>query len=114
MPRKKEHILDYLDFVALKILEALKDEVKTFTELDEQTPLSTPNFDKRLDELIKLGLIKETLKLTERGRSKKVYSLTPTGRRILELLEEIEKVYKEGVSLEEKEERLLEEHLGKE
>ncbi len=29
--------------------------------------------------------------------------LTPTGKRILELLEEIERVYKEGVSLEEQE-----------
>ncbi len=40
--------------------------------------------------------------------------LTPTGKRILELLEEIERVYKEGVSLEEKELKWVEEQFRKE
>ena len=40
-----------------------------------------------------------------------VYILTPTGKKILELLEEIERVYKEGVSEEEKFEKVAEEYL---
>ena len=113
MPRKKEHLLDYLDFAALKILQTLKDGVKTFSELDEASPLSTPNFDRRLNELINLGLVKEVFKLTERGRAKKMYSLTSMGKHILELLEEIEEVYREGFSLKERELRWVEKQLDK-
>ncbi|AIY90034.1 hypothetical protein GACE_0989 [Geoglobus acetivorans] len=40
-----------------------------------------------------------------------MYSLTETGKRILELLEEIERVYKSGVSEDEKFEREAEELL---
>lgn len=107
MPRRKEHLLDYLDLVSLRILQSLREGIKTFSELDDASPLSTPNFDRRLNELINLGLVKETFIMTEKKRAKKMYSLTPTGKRILELLEEIERVYKEGASLEEKEERQL-------
>lgn len=113
MPRKKEHILDHLDLVSFRILQELREGFKTFSELDEIVPISTPNFDKRLQELLNLGLIKETLITTEKGRGKKVYVITPTGKRILELLEEIERVYKEGVSLEEKELKWAEDELKK-
>ncbi len=61
--------------------------------------------------MISNGLVKETLVEVRKGRSKKVYVLTPTGKRILELLEEIERVYKEGVSLEEKEMRWVEKQM---
>ncbi len=93
MPRKKEHILDFLDFASLKILQALKESDLSFTKLNERAPLTTPNFNNRLTELIKLGLITEVLIESEKGRKKKVYSLTDKGRKILELLEEIERVY---------------------
>ncbi|MBE8540252.1 hypothetical protein [Geoglobus acetivorans] len=43
--------------------------------------------------------------------NRKGYILTPTGKRILELLEGIERVYKEGVSEEKKFEREAEEFL---
>ncbi|WP_456468142.1 winged helix-turn-helix domain-containing protein [Archaeoglobus sp.] len=111
MPRRKEHLLDYLDLVSLRILQSLREGIKTFSELDDASPLSTPNFDRRLNELINLGLVKETFIMTEKKRAKKMYSLTPTGKRILELLEEIERVYKEGVSLREKELKWAEEEL---
>jgi DNA-binding HxlR family transcriptional regulator len=97
MPRKKEHILDYIDFATFKILRALGSGDKTFTELNKITPLSTPNFNKRLGELLEVSLIKEVLGSPKNSsRKRKVYTLTDTGRRILELLEEIERVYKEG------------------
>jgi len=95
MPKKKEHILDFLDFAALKMLQALKENKLSFTKLNELTPLSTPNFNKRLTELIKLGLITEVLVELENGRKKKVYSLTNKGRKILELLEEIERIFRD-------------------
>jgi len=63
---------------------------------------------RRTDELLKLGLIKVEYNPKER---RPFYSLTPTGRKILELLEEIAKVYEEKVSLEEKELKWIEESL---
>jgi len=70
------------------------------------------NFNDRLDWFIKNGIIDEALAKTRKGRSRKVHVLTPTGKRILELLEEIERVYSEGVSEEEKFEKEAEEYLS--
>lgn len=111
MPRKRTDLLDFLDSVSYKILRKLKDGEKTFTELYEVSGLSKRNFDRRLGELIHLGIIIEVFSQTETGRKKKKYALTPIGKRILELLEEIERVYKEGVSEEERFEKEAEEFL---
>ena len=111
--REKQHLFDYLDLPSYQILSALRSGTKTFTELASACSLSKSNFNERLEWLIVHGLVRETLVAVRKGRSKKVYTLTPTGKRILELLEEIERVYKEGVSLEEKEENWLIEQLKK-
>lgn len=95
MPKKKEHILDFLDFAAFKILQALREKNMSFTRLNECTPLSTPNFNNRLTTMIRLGLVEERLQVTEKGRKKKVYAITEKGRKILELLEEIERTFRD-------------------
>jgi len=98
VPRKRTELLDFLDSVSYLILQALIDGSKSFTELFNVSKLSKRNFDKRIKELIDLKLITEVLVLNEKtGRKKKKYALTDIGKRILNLLEEIEKVYTEGV-----------------
>ncbi len=110
--REKQHLFDYLDLPSYQTLSALKSGPKTFTELASACSLSKSNFNDRLEWLILHGLVRETLSEIRKGRSKKMYALTPKGKRILELLEEIERVYKEGASLEEheKKEILLKRH----
>ncbi|RLI75132.1 hypothetical protein DRP04_13825 [Archaeoglobales archaeon] len=98
MPRKKEHLFDFLDRPSYEILLALKSGSKGFNEIQKVSSLSVSNFNTRIDWLLELGLVKETLGGGKRKR--KVYALTDTGKRILELLEEIERVYKEGVMKE--------------
>jgi len=93
----------------LKIFFSLK-EPKTWTELEKIADGDKNSVSRRTDELLKLGLIKVEYNPKER---RPFYSLTPTGRRILELLEEIAKVYEEKVSLEEKELKWIEESLKK-
>ena len=107
--REKEGILDYLDTYARRILKAIaENETPFYSELMKKTGLVRSNFNRRLNELLNLGLVKVTYVKDPNPnvrRPRALYSLTPTGKRILELLEEIEKVYRVGVSLEEKEER---------
>lgn len=111
--REKQHLFDYLDLPSYQILSALRSGTKTFTELASACSLSKSNFNERLEWLIVHGLVKEVLTEIRKGRSKKVYTLTPTGKRILELLEEIERGLQGGVSLEEKELKFVEEELKK-
>lgn len=113
--REKQHLFDFLDLPTYEILSALKDNSKTFTELSKFCSLSVSNFNDRLDWLVAHGLVREELQPLRKGRSKKVYFLTPTGKRILELLEEIERVFEEGYG-EDRELREMErelEELGK-
>jgi DNA-binding HxlR family transcriptional regulator len=111
MPRKRVGLFDFLDEPNVVILKCLKEKPHGYTELMKKSTVSSGTFSDRLNELLELGLVKARYSEKER---RPLYILTPTGRRILELLEEIEKVYKEGVSLEEKEEKWVEEQLWKE
>jgi len=108
--REKQHLFDFLDFPTYEILSPLKKGPKPFTELSKSCSLSKSNFNDRLEWLIKNGLIYETLINSETGRKRKGYALTDTGRRILELLEEIERVYGRGVG-EDRELKEMEEDL---
>ncbi len=91
MPRKREHLFDFLDFVAFKLLSEMKDSPKSFTELFNTSNLSKRNFDRRLKELLELKLVEEVLIPDPKtGRKKKRYVLTDFGRFVLQKLEEIE------------------------
>ncbi len=98
----------------VEILKALKNSELTWKELLKKSGQNSHTLSVRTKEFIEHGLIVEKLSpIPNSPRKKKVYALTPTGKRILELLEEIERVYKEGVSLDEKELKWIEESLGK-
>ena len=92
----------------IEILKALKNTNLRWNELMKSTELNSHTLSVRTRELIEAGLI--VVRYDQVGRHP-LYTLTPTGKRILELLEEIEKVYKEGVSLREKELKFVEEQL---
>jgi len=118
MPKREMMtIFDYIDTYALRILKAIaSNESPFYSEIMKKSNLVRSNFNRRLNELLDLGLVKVEYVEDPNPRvcrPRALYSLTPTGRRILELLKEIEKVYKEGVSLEDKEERWTEEELKK-
>lgn len=67
--------------------------------------LNSHTLSVRTRELMEAGLI--AVRYGQIGR-RPLYMFTATGRRILELLEEkIERVYREGASLEEREERKM-------
>jgi len=83
---------------------------KIFNEIVEISGYDRGTVYRRLEEFVKLGLVLKKYDLESKLLN---YIITPTGKRILELLEEIEKVYKEGVSLEEKELKWIEESLKK-
>lgn len=110
MPRKKEGLFDFLDEANVQILKNLKQTKMGYTDLMKSSPVSSGAFSQRINQLISLGLVKVDYDEKER---RPLYTLTPTGKRILELLEEIERVYKEGVSLDEKELKWIEEALEK-
>jgi len=96
MPRKREHLFDFLDFVAFRLLSEMKESPKSFTELFNVSRLSKKNFDRRIKELLELQLVEEVLIPDSRtGRKKKRYILTDFGRFVLEKLEEIEKYSKQ-------------------
>jgi len=97
MPREKKHILDHLDLPVLEILGSLKSQPKSFTELSRECSLSKSNFNDRLNDLIKLGLVIEILKDIGNTRKRKAYALTNTGKQILLHLKEIEKIYSKEV-----------------
>ena len=115
--REKKSILDYLDSYALAILKAIASDKEAFySKIMEKSGLVRSNFNRRLNELLDLGLVEVTYVKDPNPnvrRPRALYSLTPTGKRILELLEEIERVYKEGVSLDEKELKWIEDALKK-
>jgi|Deesub1362B_J571_1020462.scaffolds.fasta_scaffold01391_11 DNA-binding HxlR family transcriptional regulator len=91
MPKKRRDILDFLDSYAFRILVSLKDNKNTYSVLMKNSGLVRSNFNNRLVELLKLGLVK--VEYAEEMR-KPFYSLTLKGKRILELLEEIKRVYR--------------------
>jgi len=49
----------------------------TFSELDETSPLSAPNFDWRLNGLINLELVRETFIMTEKDNQRKCILSSP-------------------------------------
>jgi len=92
MPKKRKEIFDFLDSYALRILKPLKDGKKMYSELMKSSGLVRSNFNTRLNELLKLELIRVGYNKEER---RPLYSLTSKGRRILEHMEEIERIYVE-------------------
>ncbi|MBO8183124.1 MAG: winged helix-turn-helix transcriptional regulator [Archaeoglobus sp.] len=112
--REKTGILDYLDTYAFVILRAIGAGKPYYSEIMRESGLVRSNFNRRLNQLLKLGLIRvDYVKDPNPNvrRPKAVYSLTDTGRRILELLEEIERIYEEGVSEEERFEKEAKKHI---
>jgi DNA-binding HxlR family transcriptional regulator len=96
---------------SLDILFTLKNGHKRWGELLEVVK-DKKTLSNRIRELADLGLVKVAF-IFDTPTGTRIYALTPTGKRILELLEEIERVYKEGVSLEEKEIKEIEEMTNK-
>ena len=92
MPKRRKDILDFLDSYAFRIMGSLRDDKKTYSALMKNSGLVRSNFNNRLVELLKLELIKVSY---DEEMRKPFYSLTSRGRRILELLEEIKRVYYE-------------------
>ena len=96
----------------VEVLKALKEKPLSWNELLKKSNQNSNTLSHRTREFIQLGLISEELmQVPDSPRRKKVYTLTPTGKRILELLEEIERVYEEGVSEVEKFEKEAEKAL---
>lgn len=89
----------------VEVLRALKDGNLIWNELMKDSGLNSHTLSVRTRELMEAGLI--AVRYDQIGR-RPLYMFTATGRRILELLEEkIERVYREGASLEEREERKM-------
>ncbi len=98
----------------IEVLKALKNSKLGWKDLMDVSKQNSHTLSARTKELISAELIKEELAPeSDSPRKRKVYTITDTGRRILELLEEIEKVYGEGVG-EDKELREMEEDLEEE
>ena len=74
----------------IEILKALREGNLRWSELMKVTGLNSHTLSVRTRELIDAGLI--VVKYDQIGRYP-LYTITTTGRRILELLEEIERVY---------------------
>ncbi len=110
--REKKGILDYLDTYARKILKAIaENEMSFYSEVMKKTGLVRSNFNRRLNELLNLGLVQVTYVEDPNPnvrRPRALYSLTPIGKRILELLEEIEEVHTENLKKMHKAEEKLE------
>ncbi|AGK61588.1 hypothetical protein Asulf_01612 [Archaeoglobus sulfaticallidus PM70-1] len=91
MPRKKEGLFDYLDEANVWILKNLKNKKLIYTELMKNSLVSSGAFSTRINQLINLRLVKVEY---DQEKRRPFYSLTDTGKRILELLEEIERVHR--------------------
>jgi DNA-binding HxlR family transcriptional regulator len=90
MPRKKSHLLDFLDWETYKILSALNKEPLSFTELQKVSSLAKPNFDARLKALLSLGVVEEILvEIPDSKHKKKKYTLTDFGKYVFRRLEDI-------------------------
>jgi DNA-binding HxlR family transcriptional regulator len=74
----------------IEILKALKEDNLRWSELMKVTGLNSHTLSIRTRELIDAGLI--IVKYDQIGRYP-IYILTTTGKRILKLLEEIEKIH---------------------
>ncbi len=95
----------------IEVLKALKNSELGWKDLMEASKQNSHTLSARTKDLISAGLIKEELASDpESPRKRKVYTITDTGRRILELLEEIGRVHKEGFG-EDKELKEMEEDL---
>ena len=78
----------------VEVLRALKDGKLRWNELMKASGLNSHTLSVRTRELMEAGLI--VVRYDQIGR-RPLYMLTPTGKRILELLEEIERVYREEI-----------------
>ena len=79
----------------IEILKALKDSELSWMELLNKTGQNSHTLSVRTREFIEYGLITEKLaSVPNSPRKRKVYAHTSMGKRILELIEEIERVSK--------------------
>jgi DNA-binding HxlR family transcriptional regulator len=86
----------------IEILKALKDSELSWTELLKKSGQNSHTLSVRTKEFIEHGLIIEKLSpIPNSPRKRKVYALSPAGKRILKLIEEIERVCREGILAEE-------------
>ncbi len=103
---------ELVDEKSLQILRILNNEPLQPTRIVEEVDFSESIVYRRLDKLRKWKLIREIASLTDKRKPIKLYTLTPTGKRVLELLEEIERVLQEGYG-EDHEIKEMEEELKK-
>jgi len=80
---------------AIEIAKALSSGQKTQQELSFEVKAAVSTVQRALEVFVELNLASEHP--NEGARGAKIYKLTDTGKRILELLEEINQVYTEGV-----------------
>lgn len=96
--RKKEEVLDYLDSYAFRILKAITEDEPFYVNIMKKSGLVRSNFNRRLNELLELGLINVKYVKDPNSRIRRpraLYYLTPLGKRIFKLLEKIVQTYKE-------------------
>ncbi|RLI81552.1 transcriptional regulator [Archaeoglobales archaeon] len=77
-----------------EILRALKNGPKTWSELEKIENMNSAKLKRRLEDLLGNNLI-EVEVIFNKPTGSKAYKLTPLGLKILEKLEEIEKIYEE-------------------
>jgi len=93
--------LKFVDFLtqvirpgSYEIMCALKDGAKTWSELEKIENMNSAKLKRRLEDLLKNKLIEVEL-IFNKPTGSKAYKLTLLGYKILEKLEEIEKIYNE-------------------
>ena len=79
---------------SLKILQALKNDTKRQKDLINELGLDKTIVWRRIRELFNLGLIEVTF-IPDAATGSKAYQLSPLGKKILQLLEEMQKEFEE-------------------
>jgi len=94
MPRKKTELFDFLDAPGVKILKNLRKEGSLkYSDLLNLSGISKGNFNVRINAFLKKFHLVE-IEYDYQSR-RPLYKLTPLGLKVLEKLEEIEKIYEE-------------------
>ncbi|AGK60968.1 transcriptional regulator, HxlR family [Archaeoglobus sulfaticallidus PM70-1] len=92
----KENLLEILKKLSktgnFKILIALNDGSKRWSQLEKLADKKT--LSKSINELFDLGLIEATI-IHDTPTGSKAYQLSPLGKKVVQLLEQIEKEFEE-------------------
>ena len=97
---------------ALKILRSLKSSTKRQKDLINELGLDKTIIWRRIRELFNLGLIEVTF-IPDAATGSKAYKLSPLGKKIVKLLEEMEKEFEEYHYIPESDEEFLEGNWGR-